>query len=79
MNPFGRTKFCILIALYTAEKLPRKVSLLSYFGKCSCQKSVFVAELMFFGKKGFFFAFWTTSVTSQQPEMNLEIHWNPLG
>ena len=54
MNPFGRTKSCILIALYTGEKLARKVSLLSHTGKLSWQKSSFVAEFMFFGKKDFF-------------------------
>ena len=72
MNPFGRTNSCILIALYTGEKLSRKVSLLSYTGKFSCQKSVFVAEFMFF--ENFFFAFWTTSVRIDQTKMTPEIH-----
>ena len=74
MNPFGRTKFCILIALYTAEKLPRKVSLMSYTGKFSWQKWVFVAEFMFFFGKKDFLAFWTTSVRIDQPKMTPEIH-----
>ena len=60
MNPFGRPKFYILIALYTGEKLPQKVSLLSYTGKISSQKSFLLAKFMFFLEG--FFAFWTISV-----------------
>ena len=73
MNPFGRTKTCILIALYTGEKLARKVSLLSNTGKFSWQKSAFVAEFMFLEKR-IFFAFWTTSVRIDQPKMTPKIH-----
>ena len=73
MNPFSGTKSCILIALYTGDKLARNVSLLSYTGKFSCQKSAFVAEFMFFGEKDFF-TFWTTSVRIDQPKMTPEIY-----
>ena len=38
-------------------KSSREVSLLSYTGKFSCQKSAFVAEFMFFEKKKDFFHF----------------------
>ena len=74
MNPFGRTKSCILIALYTGEKLSRKVSLLSYTGKISSQKSFLLAKFVFWKD---FFAFWTTSVRIDQPKMTLEFFWKP--